>query len=120
MVSYLNDAWTPTSGCNACTKNRIDVSDAKELPTLLMTLMIEETTPFLYHWFDRLDALTYPKDKLDVLVHNQVRKNVFLISFSYLNDFIVAGYKLYRFILVNKVAQVLQSSFTRGNVIVYW
>ncbi|KAF6021471.1 PLOD1 [Bugula neritina] len=80
MVSYLNDAWTPTSGCNACTKNRIDVSDAKELPTLLMTLMIEETTPFLYHWFDRLDALTYPKDKLDVLVHNQYAYHEKLVS----------------------------------------
>lgn len=37
-----------------------------------MTLMIEETTPFLAHWFDRLEMLTYPKDKLDVVLHNGV------------------------------------------------
>ncbi|XP_067945709.1 multifunctional procollagen lysine hydroxylase and glycosyltransferase LH3-like [Watersipora subatra] len=71
LVSYLNSAWTPTAGCLACSKNRIDVKKEADLPTLYMTLMVEETTPFLHHWFARLDKLTYPRDKLDVLVHNQ-------------------------------------------------
>ena len=39
---------------------------------MFMTLMVMETTPFLHHWFERVEALDYPKDKLDVFVHNQV------------------------------------------------
>lgn len=72
MVSYLNGAWTPTHGCLSCKRNVIDVDSLEELPTMYMTLMVVETTPFLHHWLARVDALDYPKDKLDVFVFNQV------------------------------------------------
>ena len=72
LVSYLNGAYTPTHGCQACKHNAIDLDTLEELPTMFMTLMVMETTPFLHHWFERVEALDYPKDKLDVFVHNQV------------------------------------------------
>ena len=87
MVSYLNSAWTPTAGCLACNRNKMDVSKVEKLPTLYMTLMVEETTPFLHHWFKRLDALSYPKDKLTVFVHNQVSCVVFIIVITLLLNY---------------------------------
>lgn len=56
-------------GCHSCTKTL--PADAV-LPTLYMTVMVEETTPFLWHFLERIEKLSYPREKLDVLVHNQV------------------------------------------------
>lgn len=72
LVSYLNDAWTPGEGCLACKSNRIDVSDDKKLPAIFMSLCVEESTPFLEHWLERIGELSYPKDKLTVVLHNRV------------------------------------------------
>jgi len=72
MVSYLNDAWTPSNGCKKCQKARENIPKGDALPEIQLSLMVGDTTPFLEHWLARMEALTYPKDKLNVFMHNEV------------------------------------------------
>uniref|UniRef100_A0A8C7QGA5 procollagen-lysine 5-dioxygenase n=1 Tax=Oncorhynchus mykiss TaxID=8022 RepID=A0A8C7QGA5_ONCMY len=45
-------------------------SMATEYPTVMVGVFIEQPTPFLSQFFQRLVTLDYPKDKLNVFVHN--------------------------------------------------
>ena len=38
----------------------------------MMGLFIEQPTPFVKEWFEKVAALDYPKEKIDVLIHNAV------------------------------------------------
>uniref|UniRef100_A0A8C7G476 Procollagen-lysine, 2-oxoglutarate 5-dioxygenase 2 n=1 Tax=Oncorhynchus kisutch TaxID=8019 RepID=A0A8C7G476_ONCKI len=42
----------------------------QEYPTVMVGVFIEQPTPFLSQFFQRLVTLDYPKDKLNVFVHN--------------------------------------------------
>lgn len=43
-----------------------------DYPTVLIALFVEQATPFLREFFQRVALLDYPKDKIDVYVHNNV------------------------------------------------
>lgn len=38
----------------------------------MMAVFIEQAMPFLPEFFTRLDNLTYPKEKIDLYIHNAV------------------------------------------------
>ncbi len=42
----------------------------KEIPHLVIAIFIEKPTPFLEEFFARTAALDYPKDKIDLFIHN--------------------------------------------------
>ena len=42
----------------------------KEIPHLVIAVFIEKPTPFLEEFFARTAALDYPKDKIDLFIHN--------------------------------------------------
>uniref|UniRef100_A0AAZ3PX44 procollagen-lysine 5-dioxygenase n=1 Tax=Oncorhynchus tshawytscha TaxID=74940 RepID=A0AAZ3PX44_ONCTS len=70
LGNYIPNAWNYERGCGVCDHNMVDLSQLKEYPTVMVGVFIEQPTPFLSQFFQRLVTLDYPKDKLNVFVHN--------------------------------------------------
>uniref|UniRef100_A0A667YLU3 procollagen-lysine 5-dioxygenase n=1 Tax=Myripristis murdjan TaxID=586833 RepID=A0A667YLU3_9TELE len=70
LANYIPNVWNYEHGCSNCDENMVDLSQLKEYPNVLVGVYIEQPTPFLPEFFQRLLALDYPKDKLKLFVHN--------------------------------------------------
>ncbi|KAM8822969.1 procollagen-lysine,2-oxoglutarate 5-dioxygenase 2 isoform 2-T2 [Spinachia spinachia] len=70
LANYVPDTWNHERGCGHCDDGVLDLSKLKEYPVVLVGVFIEQPTPFLPEFFQRLLTLDYPKDKLKVFVHN--------------------------------------------------
>uniref|UniRef100_A0A4W5LHK1 Procollagen-lysine, 2-oxoglutarate 5-dioxygenase 2 n=1 Tax=Hucho hucho TaxID=62062 RepID=A0A4W5LHK1_9TELE len=70
LGNYIPNTWNYERGCGVCDHNMVDLSQLKEYPTVMVGVFIEQPTPFLSEFFQRLVTLDYPKDKLNVFVHN--------------------------------------------------
>ncbi|XP_008300503.1 procollagen-lysine,2-oxoglutarate 5-dioxygenase 2 isoform X1 [Stegastes partitus] len=70
LGNYVPNAWNYEHGCSHCDDDVVDLSQLKEYPNVLVGVFIEQPTPFLPEFFQRLLTLDYPKDKLKVFVHN--------------------------------------------------
>ncbi|XP_041377665.1 multifunctional procollagen lysine hydroxylase and glycosyltransferase LH3-like [Gigantopelta aegis] len=72
MANYLADGWTQSSGCLSCQEDTISLEGLKEsdYPTVVMALFVEHNTVFIEEYFQRISELNYPKDKIDVFIHN--------------------------------------------------
>uniref|UniRef100_A0A4W5LHH1 Procollagen-lysine, 2-oxoglutarate 5-dioxygenase 2 n=1 Tax=Hucho hucho TaxID=62062 RepID=A0A4W5LHH1_9TELE len=92
LGNYIPNTWNYERGCGVCDHNMVDLSQLKMVwdesdhryPTVMVGVFIEQPTPFLSEFFQRLVTLDYPKDKLNVFVHNNESKDVF-------NSFKVVG-----------------------------
>uniref|UniRef100_A0AAQ5Y724 procollagen-lysine 5-dioxygenase n=1 Tax=Amphiprion ocellaris TaxID=80972 RepID=A0AAQ5Y724_AMPOC len=72
LGNYVPNAWNYEHGCSHCDDDVVDLSQLKEYPNVLVGVFIEQPTPFLPEFFQRLLTLDYPKDKLKIFVHNNV------------------------------------------------
>ncbi|KAM6978085.1 procollagen-lysine,2-oxoglutarate 5-dioxygenase 2 isoform 2-T2 [Aplochiton taeniatus] len=72
LSNYVPNTWNYERGCDICDHNMVDLSQLKDYPTVLVGVFIEQPSPFLSEFFQRLLTLDYPKDKLNVFVHNNV------------------------------------------------
>uniref|UniRef100_A0A8C6PAQ0 procollagen-lysine 5-dioxygenase n=1 Tax=Nothobranchius furzeri TaxID=105023 RepID=A0A8C6PAQ0_NOTFU len=72
LGNYVPNAWNYEHGCGHCDDDFLDLSQLQEYPNVLVGVFIEQPTPFLPEFFQRLLALDYPKDKLKLFVHNNV------------------------------------------------
>uniref|UniRef100_A0A674B1B8 procollagen-lysine 5-dioxygenase n=1 Tax=Salmo trutta TaxID=8032 RepID=A0A674B1B8_SALTR len=70
LGNYIPNSWNYERGCGVCDHNMVDLSQLKEYPTVMVGVFIEQPTPFLSQFFQRLVTLDYPKHKLNVFVHN--------------------------------------------------
>ncbi|TNN88343.1 Procollagen-lysine,2-oxoglutarate 5-dioxygenase 2 [Liparis tanakae] len=70
LANYVPNTWNYEKGCSHCDDDLVDLSQLKEYPTVLVGVFIEQPTPFLPEFFHRLLTLDYPKDKLNIFVHN--------------------------------------------------
>ncbi|XP_068136862.1 procollagen-lysine,2-oxoglutarate 5-dioxygenase 2 isoform X2 [Hyperolius riggenbachi] len=68
--NYVPDAWTPETGCTACNFDTIDLSTIDDYPMVTVGIFIEQPTPFLPEFFNRILALDYPTEKLSIFIHN--------------------------------------------------
>lgn len=64
LANYLAHQWTPTRGCQHCAENNVELGDPEEYPTVQMSIFIKQATPFLDIFFERIAALTYPKNRI--------------------------------------------------------
>ncbi|KAK7471373.1 hypothetical protein BaRGS_00035979, partial [Batillaria attramentaria] len=73
LTNYLGDGWTTSSGCLSCQEDRISLDGVKmdDFPTVVMGLFVEQPTPFIREFFQRIAALNYPKSKIDLFVQNK-------------------------------------------------
>uniref|UniRef100_A0AAY4E9Z2 procollagen-lysine 5-dioxygenase n=1 Tax=Denticeps clupeoides TaxID=299321 RepID=A0AAY4E9Z2_9TELE len=71
LANYIPNAWNYEHGCGNCDQNMVDLS--QEFPVVTVGIFIEQPTPFVPEFFQRLFELDYPKDKLNVFEVNHER-----------------------------------------------
>ncbi|XP_056306418.1 procollagen-lysine,2-oxoglutarate 5-dioxygenase 2 isoform X2 [Danio aesculapii] len=70
LANYIPNAWNYERGCTICDQDMVDLSQLKEFPQVTVGVYIEQPTPFLPEFLERLLSLDYPKDKLNIFIHN--------------------------------------------------
>ncbi|CAB1416209.1 unnamed protein product [Pleuronectes platessa] len=70
LANYVPDTWNYENGCGHCDDDVVDLSQLKESPNVLVGVFIEQPTPFLPEFFQRLLTLDYPHDKIRLFIHN--------------------------------------------------
>ncbi|KAF9417644.1 hypothetical protein HW555_005351 [Spodoptera exigua] len=69
--NYLAKAWSASEGCALCDEKRIKLEE-DNLPTVMMAVFIEQPTPFLEEFLDQVLTTDYPKEKIHLLLRNNV------------------------------------------------
>ncbi|XP_074537637.1 procollagen-lysine,2-oxoglutarate 5-dioxygenase 1 isoform X2 [Halichoeres trimaculatus] len=71
LGNYIPNTWTFETGCTVCHENLRLLTALKEseYPTVLIGIFIQQPTPFVSVFFERLLKLQYPKDKLKLFIH---------------------------------------------------
>ncbi|XP_028650523.1 procollagen-lysine,2-oxoglutarate 5-dioxygenase 2 isoform X2 [Erpetoichthys calabaricus] len=70
LANYIPNAWNFKSGCGICDNDLFDLSKVKEYPTVTIGIFIEQATPFVPEFFQRLLNLDYTKEKINIFLHN--------------------------------------------------
>uniref|UniRef100_A0A673ING6 procollagen-lysine 5-dioxygenase n=1 Tax=Sinocyclocheilus rhinocerous TaxID=307959 RepID=A0A673ING6_9TELE len=70
LANYIPNVWNYEQVCTICDQDMVDLSQLKEFPQVTVGIYIEQPTPFLPEFLERFLSLDYPKDKLNVFVHN--------------------------------------------------
>ncbi|XP_075705409.1 multifunctional procollagen lysine hydroxylase and glycosyltransferase LH3 [Rhinoderma darwinii] len=72
LGNYVPNAWTHEGGCEVCDDDLLDLSEVEDddLPRVLLAVFIEQPTPFLPQFLERLAALSYPRNRLSLYIHN--------------------------------------------------
>ncbi|CAI5775655.1 procollagen-lysine,2-oxoglutarate 5-dioxygenase 2 isoform X2 [Podarcis lilfordi] len=68
--NYIPNGWNRETGCGACDTDLLDFSTLDEIPTVTIGVFIEQPTPFLPKFLDRLLTLDYAKEKITLFIHN--------------------------------------------------
>ncbi|XP_015254346.1 PREDICTED: procollagen-lysine,2-oxoglutarate 5-dioxygenase 1 [Cyprinodon variegatus] len=73
LGNYIPNSWTFETGCTICQENLLSLSSLKEseLPVVLIGIFIQQPTPFVTVFFERLLKLQYPKSRLKLFISNQ-------------------------------------------------
>uniref|UniRef100_A0A8C1J8H5 procollagen-lysine 5-dioxygenase n=1 Tax=Cyprinus carpio TaxID=7962 RepID=A0A8C1J8H5_CYPCA len=75
LANYIPNVWNYEQGCTICDQDMVDLLfslSKQEFPQVTVGIYIEQPTPFLTEFLERFLSLDYPKDKLNVFVHNSV------------------------------------------------
>ena len=70
LGNYIPKAWNSEDQCTSCWEDTIEFEGLKEKPEIVLAIFIEQNTPFLEEFFEKIAALNYPKDKIDLFIHN--------------------------------------------------
>uniref|UniRef100_A0A3Q2ZGL5 Procollagen-lysine, 2-oxoglutarate 5-dioxygenase 1a n=1 Tax=Kryptolebias marmoratus TaxID=37003 RepID=A0A3Q2ZGL5_KRYMA len=87
LGNYIPNTWTFETGCTVCQENLRSLSALKETeyPLVLIGVFIQQPTPFVSVFFERLLKLQYPKDRLKLFIYNQEAHHEQQVS-SFLQD----------------------------------
>ncbi|XP_051895000.1 procollagen-lysine,2-oxoglutarate 5-dioxygenase 1 isoform X2 [Pristis pectinata] len=71
LGNYIPKVWTFETGCTECEKDTISLPEKdSKFPTVLIGIFIEQLTPFVEEFFERLVNLNFPKEHLQIFIHN--------------------------------------------------
>uniref|UniRef100_W5MDY2 Procollagen-lysine,2-oxoglutarate 5-dioxygenase 1 n=1 Tax=Lepisosteus oculatus TaxID=7918 RepID=W5MDY2_LEPOC len=72
LGNYIPRVWTFETGCTVCDEDQKLLSGLKEseYPMVLVGIFIQQPTPFVTVFFERLLNLQYPKDRLKLFIYN--------------------------------------------------
>ncbi|XP_062821572.1 procollagen-lysine,2-oxoglutarate 5-dioxygenase 1 [Anolis carolinensis] len=78
LGNYIPQSWTFETGCTLCGEGLKDLTDLDEgvFPVVLLGVFIEQPTPFLSQFFQRLQKLRYPKGRIQLFIHNSEEHHV--------------------------------------------
>lgn len=73
LGNYIPNMWTFETGCTACHEDLRPLTALKEseYPLVLIAIFIQQPTPFVEVFFERLLRLQYPKNRLKLFIYNQ-------------------------------------------------
>ncbi|XP_071379537.1 procollagen-lysine,2-oxoglutarate 5-dioxygenase 1 isoform X2 [Centroberyx affinis] len=73
LGNYIPKVWTFETGCTVCHEDLRPLTALKEseYPLVMIGIFIQQPTPFVTMFFDRLLKLQYPKNRLKLLIYNQ-------------------------------------------------
>ena len=73
MADTLVNGWTAKTGCMSCRQDTVSLAGVKlgDYPTVLLALFLTQPTPFTREFFQRIAALDYPKNRIDLYVYNK-------------------------------------------------
>uniref|UniRef100_A0A8C9RGF4 procollagen-lysine 5-dioxygenase n=1 Tax=Scleropages formosus TaxID=113540 RepID=A0A8C9RGF4_SCLFO len=71
LGNYIPNTLGHEHGCGTCNQDMWDLSQIREYPRVTLGVFIEQPTPFLPEFLERLLVLDYPKDCLSVFIHNK-------------------------------------------------
>ncbi|XP_052043605.1 procollagen-lysine,2-oxoglutarate 5-dioxygenase 2 isoform X2 [Apodemus sylvaticus] len=69
--NYVPNSWTQENGCALCDVDTIDLSTVDVHPKVTLGVFIEQPTPFLPRFLNLLLTLDYPKEALQLFIHNK-------------------------------------------------
>uniref|UniRef100_A0A8D0MDW2 Procollagen-lysine,2-oxoglutarate 5-dioxygenase 1 n=1 Tax=Sus scrofa TaxID=9823 RepID=A0A8D0MDW2_PIG len=74
LGNYIPRFWTFETGCSVCDEGLRSLKGIGDeaMPTVLVGLFIEQPTPFLSLFFQRLLRLQYPRKRVRLFIHNHV------------------------------------------------
>ena len=70
LGNYIPEAWNSEDQCTSCWEDTVEFDSLKEKPEVLIAIFIEQPTPFIEEFFEKIIALDYPKEKIDIFIHN--------------------------------------------------
>lgn len=78
LSNYVPNVWNSIEGCRQCKKGHIELETVppKDVPVVLLSLFIEQNTPFVEEWLEKIHMLEYPKDKIHLFIHNTMKFHV--------------------------------------------
>ncbi|XP_073327136.1 procollagen-lysine,2-oxoglutarate 5-dioxygenase 1 isoform X2 [Pagrus major] len=73
LGNYIPNTWTFENGCTVCHEDLRPLKALKEseYPLVVIGIFIQQPTPFVAVFFERLLKLQYPKNRLKLLIFNQ-------------------------------------------------
>ncbi|XP_070766124.1 procollagen-lysine,2-oxoglutarate 5-dioxygenase 1 [Enoplosus armatus] len=73
LGNYIPNTWTFEAGCMVCHEELRPLSALKEseYPPVVIGIFIQQPTPFVTVFFERLLKLQYPKNRLKLFIYNQ-------------------------------------------------
>ncbi|XP_041859069.1 procollagen-lysine,2-oxoglutarate 5-dioxygenase 1 isoform X1 [Melanotaenia boesemani] len=73
LGNYIPNVWTFETGCTVCDKDLCSLAALKEseYPLVLIGIFIQQPTPFVTVFFERLLKLQYPKNRLKLFIYNK-------------------------------------------------
>ncbi|XP_044529255.1 multifunctional procollagen lysine hydroxylase and glycosyltransferase LH3 isoform X3 [Gracilinanus agilis] len=70
LGNYIPNGWTPEGGCGFCDRDRIDLQEGQPFPRVLLSVFVEQPTPFLPRFLQRLLLIDYPPEQISLFLHN--------------------------------------------------
>uniref|UniRef100_A0A7N8WSP2 Procollagen-lysine,2-oxoglutarate 5-dioxygenase 1 n=1 Tax=Mastacembelus armatus TaxID=205130 RepID=A0A7N8WSP2_9TELE len=73
LGNYIPNTWTFETGCTVCHEDLRPLTTLKEseYPLVVIGIFIQQPTPFVTVFFERLLKLQYPKNRLKLFIYNQ-------------------------------------------------
>uniref|UniRef100_UPI0037E7992F procollagen-lysine,2-oxoglutarate 5-dioxygenase 1 isoform X2 n=1 Tax=Semicossyphus pulcher TaxID=241346 RepID=UPI0037E7992F len=87
LGNYIPNTWTFETGYTPCQEDLRPLTALKEseYPVVVIGIFIQQPTPFVSVFFERLLKLQYPKDRLKLFIHSQDVHHVAQVT-SFLKD----------------------------------
>nr|XP_054103823.1 multifunctional procollagen lysine hydroxylase and glycosyltransferase LH3 isoform X1 [Callithrix jacchus] len=70
LGNYVPNGWTPEGGCGFCNRDRRTLPGGQPPPRVFLAVFVEQPTPFLPSFLQRLLLLDYPHDRITLFLHN--------------------------------------------------
>uniref|UniRef100_A0A8C3JQ72 Procollagen-lysine,2-oxoglutarate 5-dioxygenase 1 n=1 Tax=Calidris pygmaea TaxID=425635 RepID=A0A8C3JQ72_9CHAR len=82
LGNYIPQIWTFETGCTVCDEGLRSLTGFKDeaLPMILIGIFIEQPTPFLSQFFLRLRNLHYPKQQIQLFIHNHEQHHLMQVD----------------------------------------